>query len=375
MNPFPIRRLLCIATAAAMVAALPLSAVRAADAPPIKVGLLMPLKTVIGRQGKQGADLAAEMVNEQGGVLGRRLELVNYDTNFSAVEGVSAARRLIDQDKVQFIAGEISSTPALAILQIARATNTLFMVAVPKHPDLTKSGYDRVFRLNTTLDGDANYTNKYLDDKYKPTKVAVVAENSDYGRYSIEASKKYFGSRFVAGETFELTQNDFTTLMSKVKASGADAACIVAGKPEQAAAALRAMSQLGLQARRCLAVGVLNEQSLALAGDTAEGAFGADIYTASVPNAVNEQFVKRFKARYGNTPEKIEALGFESVWLVAKGIAAAGTATDTAKVAAALHKGVWATPRGEVSFDQGGQALSKRYVDFVVKGGKLIATE
>jgi branched-chain amino acid transport system substrate-binding protein len=358
----------------AAIAMLPFGAVWA-QAAPIKIGVLMPLKSVIGKQGQQGADLAAEMLNEQGGVLGgRKIELVTYDSNFSAVDGVSGAQRLINQDKVQFIAGEISSTPALAVLQIARATNTLFMVSVPKHPDITKSGYGRVFRLNTTLDADATYTDKYLEDKIKPKKLAIVAENSDYGRYTIESSKKHFGPLFVAGETFELTQNDFTTLMSKVKASGADTVCVVAGKPEQAAAALRAMSQLGLQVRRCMAVGVLNAQSVALAGESAEGAFGSDIYTATLANPLNEEFVKRFRAKYGNTPEKIEELGFEAVWLVGKAIAAAGTATDTEKVAAVLHKGTWATPRGDVTFDQGGQALAKRYVDFAVKGGKLIVT-
>jgi branched-chain amino acid transport system substrate-binding protein len=353
------------------VSAVPATATQAQPAP-IKIGVLMPLKSVIGKQGQQGADLAAEMINEQGGVLGgRRIELVTYDSNFSAVDGVSAAQRLINQDKVQFIAGEIGSTPALAVLQIARSTNTLFMVSVPKHPDITKSGYGRVFRLNTTLDADATYSDKYLEDKVQTKKLAIVAENSDYGRYTIDSSKKHFGARLVGAETFELTQNDFTTLMSKVKASGADTVCIVAGKPEQAAAALRAMSQLGLQARRCMAVGVLNAQSLALAGDAAEGAFGSDIYTASLANPLNEQFVKRFQAKYRNTPEKIEELGFEAVWLVAKAIAAAGTASDTEKVAEVLHKGTWPTPRGEISFDQGGQAQAKQYVDFVVKGGKL----
>lgn len=371
MIPSTVRRAICIA----VLASLPLTNVWAQGAP-IKIGLLMPLKSVIGRQGQQGADLAAEMLNEQGGLPGgRKIELVAYDTNFSAVEGVSAAQRLINQDKVQFIAGEISSTPALAVLQIARASNALYMVAVPKHPDITKSGYGRVFRLDTTLDGDAGYTDRYLDEKIKPQKLALVAENSDYGRYSIDSAKKHFGGRFVAGETFELTQNDFTTLMSKVKASGADTVCVVAGKPEQAAAALRAMSTLGLQARRCMAMGVLNAQSVQLAGDAAEGAFGSDIYTATLANPLNEQFVKRFRAKYGNTPEKIEELGFESVWLVGKAIAAAGTATDTEKVADVLHKGTWPTPRGDVSFDQGGQALAKRYVDFVVKGGKLIVAD
>jgi len=363
------RRYFCIALLSALTVA---ASQTMAQTGPIKIGVLMPLKSVIGKQGAQGAELAAELINEQGGVLGRRVELVVYDSNFSAVEAVSAAQRLINQDKVQFIAGEIGSTPALAVLQVARAANVLFMISVPKHPDLTKSGYGRVFRLNTTLDEDATYFDTWLQNKVKPKKLIIVAENTDYGRYTIESSKKRFGAQYGGAELFEQTQNDFTTVMTKVKASGADVACIVAGKPEQAAAALKAMAQLGVQAQRCTAVGVLNAQSVALAGNAAEGAFGADIYSAEGRAPVNQLFVKRFQAKHGNRPEKIEALGFEAVWLVAKGIAAAGTATDTEKVASALHQGTFQTPRGEIRFDQGGQAQARQYIHFVVKDGKLL---
>lgn len=354
-------------------AAVPASAL--AQGTPIKIGVLMPLKSVIGKQGQQGAELAAELVNEQGGVLGRKVELVVYDSNLSAVDAVSAAQRLINQDKVQFIAGEIGSTPALAVLQVVRATNTLFMVAVPKHPDVTKSGYGRVFRLNSTLDEDAQYFGNYLLEKVKPKKLVLVAENTDYGRYEVESAKKLFGPQFGGGEIFELTQNDFTTIMTKVKAGGADVVCVVAAKPEQVGAALKAMVQLAVPARRCVDVGGLNAQSTALAGEAAEGAFGVDIYAADTKNAVNDTFVRRFEAKHGRRPEKIEALGFESVWLVAKGIQAAGTATDTEKVAAALHAGTFQTPRGDLRFDTGGQAVARRYVHFSVKGGKLVTEE
>ncbi|MCT8178930.1 ABC transporter substrate-binding protein [Variovorax sp. CY25R-8] len=373
----PLRRRLLAAVSATLLAtcaALPPAAF--AQGEPVKIGVLMPTKSVIGQQGQQGAELAAEMINDQGGILGgRKVQLIVYDSNFQPVEGVAAAQRLINQDRVKFIAGEISSTVALAVLQIARANNVLFMAAVPKHPDLTKSGYDKVFRLTTTLDADSEYFDRQLLERVKPQKLAVVAENTDYGRYVIEGSKKRFGDKFVAGETFELSQSDFSTLMTKVKASGADTVCIVAGKPEQAANALRAMGTVGLQARKCTATGVLNNQILRLAGDAAEGAFGSDIYVSTRRNPLNDEFVKRFQAKHGHVPEKVEVLGFESVWLTAKAMAAAGTSTDTAKVAEALHKNAWTTPRGEIRFDAGGQSQARDYVDFVAKGGKLTASQ
>ena len=342
---------------------------------PVKVGLLFPIKTAVGKQGQTGADLAADMLNEQGGVLGRKFQLVTYDTNHQAVDGVAAAQRLINQDKIPVLVGEATSTVALAILQVARANNALFIAAMPKHPDVTGSGYDRVFRLNTTVESDAKYLDAQIQNKIKPQKIAVLGENTDYGRWVVDGIKKKFGSQVTTAETFELTQSDFSTLMTKVKAGGADLVCIAAGKPEQAAAALRSMASLGMTAKRCLPAGVLNLQAINLAGPAADGAFGPNIYFADQKNAVNPEFVKRFMAKYNYVPGQNEALGFESVWIAGKAINAAGTATDTAKIAETLRKGTWQTPRGELKFESSGQAVASSYVDLVVKNGKLAIAE
>ena len=369
---FPIhsltRRVLVATLAACAIAPLTSNA----ESGPVKIGVIMPTKSVIGQQGQQGAEIAAEMLNEQGGILGgRKIQLISYDSNFQPVDGVAAAQRLINQDGVRFIAGTISSTVALAVLQIARANNALFIAAVPKHPQLTASGYDKVFRLTTTLDSDSEYFDRNLQEQVKPQKLAVVAENSDYGRYVLDSLKKRFGEKFVAGEFFELSQSDFSTLMTKVKAAGADTVCIVAGKSEQAANTVRAMQAVGLNARKCMATGVLSNQVVRLAGDAAEGTIGTDIYISTTRNALNDDFVKRFVAKHGHVPEKTEELGFESVWVLAKVMAAAGTSTDTTKVAEVLHKNAWTTPRGEIRFDASGQSQAKGYIDFVVRGGKL----
>lgn len=351
-------------------------AASAAQTGPVRIGVLMPTKSVIGQQGQQGAEIAAQMLNEAGGILdGRKVELIVYDSNFQPVEGVAAAQRLLNQDRVKFIAGEISSTVALAVLQLARANGALFMAAVPKHPDLTASGYDRVFRLTTTLDADSEYFDRQLIEQVKPERLAIVAENTDYGRYVIDNSRKRFGERFAAGETFELSQSDFSTLMTKVKAAGADTVCIVAGKPEQAANALRAMASVGLQAHKCTATGVLNNQILRLAGEAAEGAFGSDIYVSTMDNPLNRTFVERFEAKYGRVPEKVEALGFESVWVLAKAMEKAGTGSDPGRVAEVLHAEAWQTPRGEIRFDASGQSQAREYVDFAVKQGKLVVVQ
>jgi branched-chain amino acid transport system substrate-binding protein len=338
----------------------------------VKVGFIAPTKSLVGAQVLQGAQTAVDMVNAAGGILGgRKIELIEYDTAFQPNEGVAAAQRLVNQDGVKVIAGEISSTVALAVLQVVRTTGTLFVAAVPKHPDITKSGYDRVFRLNSTTAMDAEF-NDVLKNEVKPQKVAVIAENSDFGRLTIDNMKSLFGPQVVLAETYEMNQSDFSTLVTKTKASGADLICIAGSNMEQYGGILRMQHELKVPGRRCLMPGILNSKGVEAAGIGAEGVFSADIYVPSLTGELNRKFVETFQSRFKHPPEKIEALGFESVWLVAQAMTKAGTADDAGKISDAIRSNTWNTPRGDVKFDANGQASSGNLVRLVVKDGIIV---
>jgi len=341
----------------------------------VKLGLIAPTKSLVGKQVVQGAQLAVDLVNADGGILGgRKIELVTYDTNFQPNEGVAVTQRLLTQDGVKVIVGEISSTVALAALQLARASNAVFIAAVPKHPDVTKSGYDKVFRLNSTTEMDGEFVTALKADA-KVQKVAVIAENSDFGRVTIDGLKAQLGSRVVMADTYEMTQSDFSTLVTKAKAAGADTVCIAGSNMEQYGNILRLQDELKLGARRCVMPGILNSRGVQIAGKGAEGAFSADIYVPTLQNALNKRFVEAYQAKFKETPEKIEVLGFESVWLAAHAMQKAGSADDTAKIAQTLHANTWESPRGTVKFDAAGQASAGGLLQLVVKDGKIVTTK
>lgn len=337
----------------------------------VKIGFIAPTKSLVGAQLLQGAQVAVDTINASGGVLGRKIQLIEYDTAFQPSEGVTAAQRLINQDGVKVIAGEISSTVALAVLQVARSAGVLYVAAVPKHPDVTKSGYDRLFRLNSTTAMDAEF-NDVLKNEIRPQKVAVIAENSDFGQLTVASMKTLFGSKVVLGETYEMSQSDFSTLVTKTKAAGADLICIAGANMEQYGNILRSLQELKVPGRRCVMPGILNSKGVELAGPGAEDAFSADIYVASMPGNLNKKFVDSFRTRFGHAPEKIEVLGFESIWLVAQAMTKAGTADDAGKIGSTLRSNTWNTPRGDVKFDATGQASSGGLIRLVVKDGLLV---
>ncbi|MGB3067382.1 MAG: ABC transporter substrate-binding protein [Ottowia sp.] len=367
MKFIALRRQLCVAAAL-----LGTVAGASAQSNEVRIGFIGPTKSLVGKQLVQGAQLAVDFVNSEGGILGgRKVQMVVYDTNFQANEGVASTQRLLTQDGVKVIVGEISSTVALATLQLARASNAVFISAVPKHPDLTKSGYDKVFRLNSTTEMDSKFVQELKADG-NVKKVAVIAENSDLGRVTIDGMKSILGSRVVMADTYEMTQSEFSTLVTKAKASGADTVCLAGSNMEQWGNILRLLDELKVNARRCVLPGFLNSRGVQIGGKGAEGSFSADIYVTSLDNALNQRFVKAYEAKYKEAPEKIEALGFESIWLAAQAMKKAGTADDTSKIAKALHAESWETPRGRLSFDATGQASNGGLLPLVVKNGKMI---
>lgn len=338
---------------------------------PATVGVIYPIKTILGQQGRRGAELAAEMLNADGGVLqGRPLRLVVYDDNYTPADGVAAARRLASEDKATVIVGAINTAVSLGITQVAKQNGMLFLAAVTKAPQVTD--YDRAFRFNPLVATDGEVFNRYIKEQVKPQRLAIVVENGDYGRSIIADMKKSFGSVVVATELYEiLKQTDFSTVASRVKAANPDVVCIGMSAPEQGGSLMRSLQEAGVDARRCILPGSVTPALLQIAGPAAEGAFTVDIWAPTMTTDTNKKFVAAFEAKYKEPPSKVDFLGFESMWILGQAVRKAGTLTDTAKLAATLREGTWDSPRGPVRFPSN-QATSDKWVTLVVKNGQIV---
>lgn len=344
---------------------------------PVKIGYMMPTKALSGKEAVQGAELAVKMLNDAGGILGgRKVELVIYDDAFSPVEGVSAVKRLISRDGIKVVSGNIGSSVALAILPIVQAENALYVGTIAKHTDVTKTGYDKIFRLNTTPVMDGQVFNKFILETVKPQKIAMILENSDIGRQTEAVIRKAVqvpnGPQVAYVGYYELQQSDFSAVATDAKASGADALYVSGATVEQYANVIRQTREVGYNPKhKMLLPGLLNKRVMELAGPAAEGVVSADIYFPDLDNPLNKRVVDAFRKAYKNTPEKVEILGFETPWIIAQAMNKAGTATDLNKIAAAMRGTTWETPRGKVTFDATGQASAEILI-VTVRNGKIV---
>lgn len=349
------RRLLMLGAAVLMVSAgWTRPAVAQSELP---IGLIMPTKTILGKQTVQAAEIAVEMINASGGALGRKVRLVVYDDNYSGPEGAAAAQRLLDQDRTKFMGGNFSSTVALAIIPVVRAENALYIASIPKSVDVSKSGYEAAFMLNTTAVEDRAGLERVFA-KVKPSTVAYIGENTDFGRQFADTVRQLTvqsGGKVVFSDFYDTKQSDFNSVVTLAKASKADTLITMGGVVEQYANVVRTARDMGYQPRNVIiGPGAMNQNVIKLAGAAAEGAWSVDIYLPSFDNALNRKFVAAYEAKYKVKPEKTEALSFETIWLIASAINKAGT-TDVAKVARTLRENAWETPRGQVRFTPEGR--------------------
>lgn len=349
------------------------SAAFAQSAEPLKIGFTSATKTLLGSQMVKGAQYAAATINEQGGVLGRKVELVVYDTALSPAEGSNIAQRLVTENKLKFIAGEVSSTVAFAMIPTFKKAGVLYMAGVPKHPDITGNGYDRLFRLNSTTQMDADAIRPTLTARFGNKKVALLDENSDFGLDGRKNLQSVFNKpgQIVFDETYDVTQSDFSALVTNMKRSNADVLCITGTNPEHYGNIIRMAAEIGYKPSICLMPGILYPGALKITGAAAEGAISADIYVPSIDNPVNKAFVDGYrKANGGADPDKSVAIGYESITLIADAMKIAKTTDDPAKVAQALRSQTWKMPRGDLTFAKDGQA-NGAYTLLVVRDGRI----
>jgi branched-chain amino acid transport system substrate-binding protein len=209
--------------AAALLAAGLIPSVAAAE-DTIKIGYPMPLSgpaSVYGVPVTKGAELAVQEINAKGGVLGRKLELLERDSKASADEAVRLARELIVKNNVDFLVGTLTSAEAPAVSTIAKENQIVFIAPTSKTVQLTAPAnlHPYIFRLSSNTDIDGR-TGAAIIANWKDVKrVATIAPDYAYGRDAIRAFVEYIQKarpdmEIVDQQWPKLGQSDFTPFIN-----------------------------------------------------------------------------------------------------------------------------------------------------------------
>jgi len=343
---------------ALLVSVLALAGCGAGGGNTIKVAILAPLTGPVptfGESTRDGAMLAINEWNEDGGVLGKQVEVILEDSQCSAEAAVSAANKVIDQDGVKFLIGEVCSSASIPVSEIVvekgalqiSPTSTNEMVTVAEDGSTKPT----VFRACFIDDFQGLVGATFVMDSLGAQTAAVMYDQgNDYVRGLAESFMRHFeaaGGTILVQESYTDQDTDFSAILTKVKDADPDVLYL----PDY----YNKVNLIGAQAK---------EQGMAIpmmggdgwdSSDADQSALDGGYYTNHFSpvdsRPVVQEFVANYEAEYGARPDALAALAYDAVYVLFQAMEDAGEA-DPMKVAAAMESGSFDVVSGEITYDE-----------------------
>ena len=322
----------------------------------IKLGSVLDTSGIFDAYGKpmdMAMRLAVSEINAAGGLLGKQVEVVGYDTQSDMALYTQYGQQLVRQDKVDVVHGGILSASREAIRQTMRKSKTLYFYNV-----LYEGGVcDRnIFINGVTPAQQVEALVPYAMEK-AGKKVYILAADYNYGQITAEWIKKYVaenGGETVGLDFFPLDVSDFGSTIAKIQSVGPDLviAPLVGGAQ---LSFFRQWAAAGMKDKIALAsttMGVGNEHKVLTAAE-ADGIMVAYNYSQELDSPANNAFKEKWAAAYGdsNSIHEIAVSNYQGVLMWAEGVRAAGS-LDRDAVIAALETGLSIEgPAGKVTVD------------------------
>ena len=276
---------------------------------PIKIGALFSVTgppSFLGEPERNAAQMVADSINKAGGVKGRPIQLITYDTQGDATKAVQLANKLIKDDKVVAIIGPSTTGETMAVLPVVEKAG-IPLISCSAGRKITDPLNKWVFKTaqNDSLAVTRIY--EYLRTK-KLTKIALLTVSDGFGssgREQLKAQAAAFGLQVVYDETYGPKDTDMTAQLTKIRGAQAQALICWGTNPGPAVIARNAR-QLGLKLPLFMSHGVSSKKFIDLAGDAAEGVIlpSGKVIVADVLPAADPQkkwlisFVKEYQKLY-----------------------------------------------------------------------------
>ena len=303
----------------------------------IKIGLNAELTGSIpkvGKSCKQGAELALKEINDAGGleVAGKKypVQLFVEDDEDKADQAASVTQKLISQYGVLAVIGPNASRNGIPAAEIAESAKVPLIGPWPTNPKFTidsKTGQPKkyVFRM-MYLDSVQGVENaRFVMEELKAKKVAVLYDiASEYNKGMADVFKKSFeelGGEVVAFESYTSGDKDFTAQLTKIKAANPDVIFLPNYYSEVALQSQQAHN-LGITSILMTTDASFSSELLTLGGKNVEGIYLYSTFTIEVGgvNPAAKKFIDAYKAQYGEFPDDVAALTYDSFGVIFQAI-------------------------------------------------------
>ncbi len=335
---------------------------------PLKLGALLPLSgpsSEGGNRMKNAFEMAKDDINSRGGVLGREVELVYYDTAGNAEKGVTGAKKLIEEDKVFALIGLYTSGVALAVAEVAADYSIPMMVTVaasPKIPGLVKENPERykyLFRTGADVTHFTLNTAPFVTDIVGAKTYYYVGQEAIWSKALDKVFESYLKDKGVTkvGNAFvPRGTQEFSSIIADIKTKDPDVVVASTVSAEGVPFA-KQYYDAKVPVPFIATAGVLTFEDVVKKMGEKGNYVCFMSWCWDVPfTSKTRDFYRRYRERYGYAPTGYEDVrSYDGLMVFAEGINKAGE-LDYDKIKEALETNKFESVAGFYEFDEGHQA-------------------
>lgn len=354
----------------------------AQESGPIRIGVLTPLSGTyasIGQQVKWGVELATKEINDGGGIMGRKIELLFEDEEANPSVATQKAEKLFQSAKVHFLTGTVNSGSTLAVGQVAERNKALIATSVSFSDAITGDKCSpNVFRVNAKAGQQSAALAEWLPKERPNAKVFYLGPDYEMGRSTVAAFKNAAEKKNTktVGEVYPpLDNKDYSSFFGQLRAARPDVLYTsVAGN--DTVRLFTQMGEYGLLKNMTVvgASGTVTSQNMGAIAKAAEGFATGVGYSLEADNPENKQFVAAFRNMHKADPDLYGADSYGVIHFYKTAVEKARS-TDTDKVREAMRGLEWNTPQGRKQMRAGDhQAIQDMFVVRLTEGKFRIAS-
>lgn len=307
----------------------------------IKVGVYGDLSgqtASFGQSTKNGVELAFEEINNAGGVNGKKLQMVMEDDRGRPEEAKTVISKLINQDKVVAVLGEVASSNSLAAAPVAQESKIPMITPSSTNPKVTEVG-DYISRVCFIDPFQGSVMAKFAAKSLGAKTAAILGDvNSDYSKGLTQFFEEEFtkqGGRVVTKESYTQNDPDFKAQLTKIRQTNPDV-LYIPGYYSQVGIIAKQARELGMNLPLLGGDGWDSPELWKLGGNALEKAYISNHYSADNPAPEIQNFVKAYQAKYKTAPDSLAALAYDAAKVLVDAMKRAGS-TDSAKLKDAIN--------------------------------------
>lgn len=284
------------------------------------VGSLTGNEATFGISTENGVKLAFEEINASGGVKGKKLRLLSLDDQGKPEEAATAMTKLVAQNHVAAVLGEVASSRSIAMAPIAQRYQVPMISPTSTNPRVTQTG-DYIFRVCFIDPFQGRVMAKFALDTLKAKKVAILRDvKNDYSvglaNFFTETFKAG-GGTIVLDESYSAGDSDFKSQLTSIRAQNPDA-IFAPGYYGDIALIMKQRVELGIKAPLLGGDGWDSPKLAEIAGSAMDGNYFSNHYSPDSTDPAVAKFVADYKKTYGGAaPDSMAALGYDAAKILA----------------------------------------------------------